>query len=197
MTEVRPCWRNTVGHADPAQQMWVQNSQTLQGDLGPGMWYRWPTLWCVGHTHSHSSCGSRVIRWVQTGLQRTRSDVTTSLTVHWWCSVEGLGHKCCTGEDSRLWAALFHENLALGFTGIMGGVILQPLAFGLKFVKDGSPEDVGTFLLGILIINNHLVIYIFLLGRRSSGVMSEVGWSRTAGAEQEDLRIKREGQSCV
>ena len=71
----------------------------------------------------------------------------------------------------------------MGFTGIMGGVILQPLAFGLKFVKDGSPEDVGTFLLGILIINNHLVIYIFLLGRRSSGVMSEVvrqnSWCRT------------------
>ena len=183
MTEVRPCWRNTVGHADPAQQMWVQNSQTLQGDLGPGMWYRWPTLWCVGLTHSHSSCGSRVIRWVQTGLQRTSSDVTTSLMVHWSCSFEGLGHKCYTGEDSHLWTALFHENLALGFTGIMGGVILQPLAFGLKFVKDGSPEDVGTFLLVILITNNHLVIYIFLLGRRNSGVMSEVvrknSWCRT------------------
>ena len=78
---------------------------------------------------------------------------------------------------------MFHENLALGFTGIMGGVILQPLAFGLKFVKDGSLEDVGTFLLVILITNNRLVIYIFLLGRRSSGVMSEVvrknNWCRT------------------
>ena len=51
---------------------------------------------------------------------------------------------------------MFHENLALGFTGIMGGVILQPLAFGLKFVKDGSPEDVGTFLLVIFLINYHL-----------------------------------------
>ena len=71
----------------------------------------------------------------------------------------------------------------MGFTGIMGGVILQPLAFGLKFVKDGSLEDVGTFLLVILITNNRLVIYIFLLGRRSSGVMSEVvrknSWCRT------------------
>lgn len=28
---------------------------------GLAMWYRCPTLWCVGHTHSHSSCGSRVI----------------------------------------------------------------------------------------------------------------------------------------
>ena len=51
---------------------------------------------------------------------------------------------------------MFHENLGLGFTGIMGGVILQPLAFGLKFVKDGSPEDVGTFLLVIFLINYHL-----------------------------------------
>ena len=78
---------------------------------------------------------------------------------------------------------MFHKDLGLGFTDVMGGVILQPLAFGLQFVTDGSPEDIGTFLLVILIINNHLVIYIFLLGRRSSGVMSEVvrknSWCRT------------------
>ena len=55
----------------------------------------------------------------------------------------------------------------------MGGVILQPLAFGLKFIKVQSPEDVSKFLLIILLNSNHLVIYIFLVGRRSSGVMGE------------------------
>ena len=50
---------------------------------------------------------------------------------------------------------------------------LEPLALGLKFVKVQSPEDVGKFLLIILLNSNHLVIYIFLVGRRSSGVMGE------------------------
>ena len=36
----------------------------------------------------------------------------------------------------------------------------DPLAFGLKFVNGESRGDVGTFLL----ITNHLVIHIFLLG---------------------------------
>lgn len=50
---------------------------------------------------------------------------------------------------------------------------LEPLAFGLHFVKVQSPEDMGKFLLIILLNSNHLVIYIFLVGRRSSGVMGE------------------------
>lgn len=50
---------------------------------------------------------------------------------------------------------------------------LEPLALGLKFVKVQSPEDVGKFLLIILLNSSHLVIYIFLVGRRSSGVMGE------------------------
>lgn len=50
---------------------------------------------------------------------------------------------------------------------------LEPLAFELKFVKVQSPEDVGKFLLIILLNSNYLAIYIFLVGRRSSGVMGE------------------------
>lgn len=49
---------------------------------------------------------------------------------------------------------------------------LEPLAFELKFVKVQSPEDVGRFLLILLLSSNHLTIYIFL-GRRNSGVMGE------------------------
>ena len=131
MTQVRPCWRNTVGCADPAQQVWVQNSQTLQGDLGPRHVVQ------VHHIVVHGPHTLTQFWWIPCdkvsadSLQRTSSDVTTSLMMHWWCSVEGLGHKCYTGEDSHLWPALFHKNLGLGFTGIMGGVILKPLAFGL------------------------------------------------------------------
>ena len=110
------------------------------------------------------------------------SHITAILMMHWCCFVEGLGHKCVTGEDSQLWAALFHKDLGLGFTGIMGGVI-QPLAFGLKFVKAGSPEDAGTSCWLLIIIWWVMVWWamgwwVRVLGRRALEKGRELQWRK-------------------
>lgn len=47
---------------------------------------------------------------------------------------------------------------------------LEPLAFGLHFVKVQSPEDMGKVLADYLAGNsNHLVIYIFLVVKEQWG----------------------------
>lgn len=119
-------WKHTTKEVLDKWDLWVEKYTVDVLDLadtgvgteftntqeiwGPDMWYRRPHCgaWAI-HTHTVlvDLSGDKVSA---DSLQRTSSDVTTSLMMHWWCLVEGLAYKCYTGEDSHLWPALFHKN---------------------------------------------------------------------------------------
>ena len=118
MTEVRPCWGNKMGGADSAQQVWPHKhsreivAQVCDQDAQNSR------VWA---THSHTvfvdPCGEVSADWLG---KNNLSHITTSLMMHWWCSVQGLGHTLLEAGDSHLWAALSSKGLGVGFYRLYG-----------------------------------------------------------------------------